>query len=150
MKHCVLLSGGYDCVAVMNYAPKDADLIFFEYGQLYLEQEREAVANIEARTGRTVKRYRLEIPHNAKARNFTFISYVVSMGYDVVWTGTRNVLPLFDKYKDSNWFTLKRFARILRARVRMPVVALPKSAIRLLAARIIPLDLIFSSENFKA
>ena len=49
-----------------------------------------------------------------------------AMGYNEVIIGTRNLLPIFDKHGDSNWFNLKLLQHLCGIYINMPVVGLFK------------------------
>jgi hypothetical protein len=44
------------------------------------------------------------------------------MGYDEVIIGTRNIFPLFDKYKDSNWLNIKLYQYLHGCYINMPLI----------------------------
>jgi hypothetical protein len=55
-------------------------------------------------------------------RNYYLIAEIKKMGYDEVIIGTRNIMPFFDKYKDSNWFNLKIYQYLMGIYVNMPLI----------------------------
>lgn len=115
------MSGGADSIAC-GEIEKDYDCIFFDYGQEYYEQELHCAIEycknkninliIENRNWHT----------DIKNRNYYLIAECIKLGYDEVIIGTRNLIPLFDKYKDSNWLNLKVYQYLMGIYINMPVV----------------------------
>lgn len=120
-KKVLLLSGGTDSIAC-GELEKDYDCIFFDYGQSYLKEElscaieycnkKNLILNIEKRNWHT----------DIKNRNYYLIAECIKMGYDEVIIGTRNIIPLFDKYKDSNWVNLKIYQYLTKTYINMPLI----------------------------
>lgn len=74
-----------------------------------------------------------------------FISTLTQLGYDEVIIGTRNLLPFFDKYKDSNWFNLKIYQYLLGVYINAPLIGLFKKQIKKKCQQ----EGYYSSENYK-
>jgi hypothetical protein len=120
-RKALLLSGGADSIACAELE-KDYDCIFFDYGQSYINNElfcameycknKNISLRIEKRTWHT----------DIKNRNYYLIAECIKMGYDEVIIGTRNLIPLFDKYKDSNWFNLKIYQYLTKTYINMPLI----------------------------
>lgn len=120
-KKALLLSGGMDSVACA-FIEKDYDCIYFNYGQKYHEKEYpHAVALAKYLDKELIvieKKWWTDIVN----RNFYMISELKVLGYDEVILGTRNVLPFFDKYGDSNWFNLKLYQYLFQIYINMPLI----------------------------
>lgn len=128
MKTALLLSGGYDSVAcLIKY--RNADLFFFNYNQSYLEQELKSVKYIERELLKPVQIIKKDWHTDIKNRNFLMIAELNSLGYNKIIIGTRNLIPLFDKYKDSNWLSLKILSLLFRIKIKMPLVGMSKKEI---------------------
>lgn len=125
---CVLFSGGWDSVAAA-LIDRESPLIFFNYGQIYFENEREAVLKFSAAFKRKTKILSVKLGHDAERRNFLLLSELKRRGYSEVVTGNRNILPIFDKYKDSNWLSMKMFGYLMNMKIEMPVVGWTKKRI---------------------
>lgn len=133
MKTAVLFSGGWDsaaCVIKLMERGEQFDLFFVNYGQTYVDNERAAVSKFITHFGlQAVERTARHIRHDQPGRNFMFIAEAAADGYERVISGSRNVLPWFDKYRDSNWVALKLFAWSLKIRIELPVVGQSKRRI---------------------
>lgn len=125
MKTVVLLSGGWDsaaCVFRMKELGEEFDLMFVDYGQKYRDRELEKAALLaEFLLMPLLIRTAPCIRCDQRGRNFAFIMEMQKAGYDRVVIGSRNVLPMFDKYKDSNWWSLKAFGRLMQMRIVTPI-----------------------------
>jgi hypothetical protein len=120
-KKVLLLSGGADSIACAELE-KDYDCIFFDYGQFYSKLEFDcAVKYCEKKNIKLIIKKR-KWHTDIKNRNFYLISECIKLGYDEVIIGTRNVFPFFDKYKDSNWLSLKLFQFLTRTYINMPLI----------------------------
>lgn len=128
MKTCILFSGGWDSVAVA-LIEKDADLVFFDYGQKYYHNEAKTALKFAEEHGRTLTIRGIPLEHDIERRNFYLILEAKKMGYQKIYTGNRNLIPLFDKYRDSNWLTLKILALISNLKIKMPIVGWDKKRI---------------------
>lgn len=128
MKSCVLFSGGWDSMAVA-LGVQSADLIFFHYGQIYANNEYEAAKKYAMASDRVLAVSDLELEHDMERRNFYFIAEAKRLGYERVYSGSRNLLPWFDKYKDSNWLSLKAFGYLMNVDVQLPIVGWSKKKI---------------------
>lgn len=133
ISRCVLFSGGWDSVAAaLKYHEPvswNYHLLFFDYGQIYLEKELEVAHKFAAHYGRILKVHKLPLEHDMERRNFYFLMEAKRLGYKTVITGNRNIAPIFDKYKDSNYLSIKAFAHLINLKVWMPVSAWPKSKV---------------------
>jgi len=120
-RQALLFSGGYDSAAVW-FKIKDqeyTDLVFIDYGQLYLDNELEKAKQFAERVGKELRVVSILGETDMKDRNIIFIQTLLRLGYTTVYLGCRNVLPIFDKYKDSNWLRLKWIFGDL---VKLPIV----------------------------
>jgi hypothetical protein len=139
-KKALLISGGYDSVAILEMIDRsEYDYFFIDYSQSYLKEEINACIEVE-------KYYRIKINNikvdnwgtDIKNRNFYMIMKLQEMGYETICTGSRNVFPFFDKYKDSNYVSLKLFALLNRIVIETPLTFITKKHI----VNRIPKDLI--------
>lgn len=148
MKTALLLSGGYDsvlCYFLLNNL--DLDLFFFNYGQSYIEQELKSVKELSLFINKDFIVIDKSWYNDIKNRNFLMISELVSLGYNKIIIGSRNFLPLFDKYKDSNLLTLKLFSFIMRIKIITPLVLYPKWLIKNKLKKYYPLEKLYTTEN---
>lgn len=128
MKTCVLFSGGWDsAAAALLTKDQKPDLLFFNYGQIYYEQEIIAAKKFADNFNLILIQKLLPIGHDAERRNFYFVLEAKKLGYQKIITGNRNIFPWFDKYKDSNWLSLKILAWLMNVKICMPIIAWPKS-----------------------
>lgn len=127
-KTALLFSGGYDSAAVWFKVkePDYTDLVFIDYGQLYLDKELEKAKLFAERLGKELRVVKIAGTTDMKDRNIIFIRTLLRLGYTNVYLGCRNVLPIFDKYKDSNWWRLKWIFGDL---VKLPIVGWNKRKI---------------------
>jgi len=120
-RKALLLSGGMDSIACATIE-KDYDCIYFNYGQVYHAEEYPMALSMAMKLGKELivinKDWYTDIPN----RNYLMISEIKLLGYDEVIIGTRNLLPLFDKYKDSNWFNLKLYQYLIGIYINMPLI----------------------------
>lgn len=125
MKQALLFSGGWDSVlcAIKN---KNAELIFIDYNQLYLENEKIAALKIAKELNRPLKIIKLPLKTDQSRRNFFFILELKRLNYSSIIIGTRNLFPIFDNYKDSNWFSLKLLSYLIDIQIIMPIILYPK------------------------
>ena len=128
MKKCILFSGGWDSVAVA-LMEKEADLLFFNYGQTYFLNELEVADSFAKKHNRNLIVKTLDLKHDIERRNFYLILEAKKLGYQKVFTGNRNILPIFDKYKDSNWLTLKILGHLSNLKIVMPIAGWGKKRI---------------------
>lgn len=128
MKEVILFSGGYDSMAVAIMNP-DIDLLFIDYDQSYRAKEMEVVLKYRDQHRRNILFTNLKLGHDQERRNYYFLLEAKRIGYDIIYTGNRNILPWFDKYKDSNWFNLKIFAKLINIKIKMPVIGWSKRSI---------------------
>lgn len=124
----VLFSGGWDSTLCALMYPK-ADLVFFDYGQTYEAIEFSTANKIANELNRRFKFKSIHLGHDAKNRNFKLIMALHNEGYEKIIIGSRNLLPIFDKYKDSNWLSLKMFSWLLRIKIIMPITGYTKKRI---------------------
>lgn len=128
MNKCILFSGGWDSVAVA-LMETEADLLFFNYGQTYFINELEVADSFAKKHKRNLIVKKLELKHDIERRNFYLLMEAKRLGYQIVFTGNRNILPIFDKYKDSNYLTLKIFGYLSNLKIKMPIVGWGKKKI---------------------
>jgi len=117
----LLLSGGADSIACAELE-KDYDCIFFDYGQSYCSKELNCAIEYCKIKGIDLKIEKRNWHTDIKNRNYYLIAECVKLGYDEIIIGTRNIIPLFDKYKDSNWFNLKIYQYLTKVYINMPLI----------------------------
>lgn len=132
----VLFSGGWDSVfcavhAIEHYGHDRVRLLFFDYGQPYLEQET-AAADYAARTMR-LPMERVTMPQLEGVsgvfddRNGKLLRETLRLGdVSIIYFGCRCPLPVFDKFGDSNMVWGMKQAHNLGFSIEMPCVLLPK------------------------
>ncbi len=124
---CVLFSGGWDSAAcVIKYQHLNPDLIFFNYGQNYLNNELAAARDFALHFNLTLKVIDYPLGHDFQRRNFHLITQAQRLGYKTIIIGARNLIPLTDPYKDSNWWSLRCFGRLMGIRLLNPMVGRTK------------------------
>ena len=130
----VLLSGGCEstgCLlrAMEEFSRTDIICYFFEYGQPYLKQERAAVFALQKQLGFVLSVIKLtEVERTKKVfknRNEIFIRSVAKDLPDAIWFGCRAPLPMFDTYKDSNWWFAHKLSRSIGIKIRTPFIMIP-------------------------
>ena len=130
MKSCVLFSGGWDSAAcVLKYYDQKPDILFFNYGQTYLYHEQNAAERFARFFELRLQKHQLPLCHDMPRRNFYFISEAKRLRYGQVILGSRNLIPAFDKYKDSNFLSLKLFGYLMGMDVRLPISGWTKSRV---------------------
>lgn len=156
MKSVLLFSGGWDSIAAY-YASKSKnslDLLFVNYGQLYLDHELESARKFAHHVGKPLSV--LDVPnmeHDNERRNFLLLAEAKKLKYQKVVTGSRNLLPWFDRYRDSNYLYLKIQAHLLNMEVELPVLLWRKQKIVSYVQRRYshrPYNCYNNSTNFKA
>lgn len=155
----VLLSGGYESVgcllrALEKHPKTDIVCYFFEYGQPYLKQERAAVFALQKQLGFVLSVVRLTDMQRSdkvfKNRNEIFIRVAASDMPDAIWFGCRAPLPVFDPYKDSNWWFAYKLGRQLKVKIQTPFIMVPDFLIHsLVYGNGIPSKCIYSSKGYK-
>lgn len=120
-RKALLLSGGMDSVACA-LLEKDFDCIYFNYGQEYHDLEFPCAQDMAKHLKKDLIIINKEWKTDIQNRNYYFIAEIKRMGYDEVIIGTRNLLPLFDKYKDSNWFNMKLYQYLVGIYINMPLI----------------------------
>lgn len=125
MKSALLLSGGWDSAACFFKTNVD-DLVFFSYGQRYCLKEMIAAIRLCESAGRRLMVFNLNLGHDAERRNFLMLAAMKQNGYGRVVVGSRNVLPQFDRYKDSNWWSLKSFGHLMNMQIELPITGWTK------------------------
>ncbi len=130
MKTCVLFSGGWDsaAAALWHYNLKP-DLLFISYGQTYINKELLSAKDFAQAIGLKLHTKSLDLSHDHPLRNLYLILEAKRLGYDRIVFGSRNLAPLFDKYKDSNWLGLKIFSWLMKVDLKLPVTGWPKRLI---------------------
>jgi 7-cyano-7-deazaguanine synthase in queuosine biosynthesis len=129
-KKALLISGGYDSVAILEMIDKKKyDYYFFDYGQSYSKEERNAITQVEKYYNIKIETIKKKWHTDIRNRNFLFINTLQELGYQTICTGSRNVLPLFDKYKDSNYVNLKLLAYVNRIVIETPLTFCTKKQI---------------------
>lgn len=117
----LLLSGGADSIACAELE-KNYDCIFFDYGQSYCKEELKCAIEYCKNKNIELIIEKREWHTDIKNRNYYLIAECIKLGYDEVIIGTRNIIPLFDKYKDSNWFNLKIYQYLTKIYINMPLI----------------------------
>jgi hypothetical protein len=144
-KRALLLSGGMDSIACAMIE-RDFDCIYFNYDQEYHDLEfpkaKQMADLLDKELIIITKKWGTDIQN----RNYYLISEVKKLGYDEVIIGTRNLLPIFDKYKDSNWLNLKIFQYLIGIYINMPLIGLFKWQIK---SKLNGYNDYYSTENYK-
>ena len=148
-KRCVLLSGGMDSVAAAHFEDNDdLDYIYVNYGQEYHELEYPHAKKYAESKNKELQVINCDWEHDIQNRNYYLISLVKQLGYEEVILGTRNLLPFFDKYKDSNWLNLKILQYLYGIYINMPLIGQFKFQVK---NKLKGTDLTyFSSENWNS
>jgi hypothetical protein len=120
-KKALLLSGGMDSVACA-LIESDFDCIYFNYGQAYHKKEYPMAVEMAKTLNKDLIVIKKKWHTDIENRNYYLIAEIKKLGYDEVIIGTRNILPLFDKYKDSNWFNLKIYQYLMGIYINMPLI----------------------------
>ena len=145
-RKALLLSGGMDSVACA-FIEKDFDCIYFDYGQIYHSEEYPYAQQLANQLGKVLFVIKRNWWTDIENRNYLMISELKVMGYDEVIIGTRNVLPLFDKYGDSNWFNLKVYQYLVGIYINMPLIGNMKWQVK---KKLNKYNKYYSTENYKA
>lgn len=130
MKTALLISGGWDSVACYYLnKKKKLDLLFINYNQNYYDNEIKVLTNLMVSERREFKIINLNLYHDIERRNFYFITELKKLGYKKIIIGSRNILPVFDKYKDSNYLSLKLFGYLMGIKIALPVCGWSKKKV---------------------
>jgi hypothetical protein len=131
-KRAILLSGGMDSIAALNIENTDnLDLFFFDYNQEYKDLEiKHALKAAKKINKKLTIIKKSDWEHDIQNRNYYMMSELKKMGYEEVVIGTRNFLPIFDKYGDSNYINLKIYQYLFNIYVNMPLIGLFKFMIK--------------------
>lgn len=130
MRTVLLFSGGWDSAAAYYETQiMDPELMFISYGQKYMMNELNAAKLFGEENGEEILLAELDLSHDQERRNFFFITEMKRLGYDRVIVGSRNIHPLFDKYKDSNWWSLRKFGKLMNIEIVQPIVGWNKRKI---------------------
>lgn len=133
-------SGGWDsaaCAAIAARRGERALLVFYDYGQPYAAEEREAADHVAEHLCMTICFVVLgsiagDTSGHFEDRNARLLSAAaLEWPGSPIYFGTRNVLPVFDRHGDSNWLWSRRFAARERLELRTPLVGWPKVAVGL-------------------
>jgi hypothetical protein len=123
MRTCLLFSGGWDSAAAFYASKKKiSDLLFIDYNQTYLKNELESCTKFAEYNNQILVVSKLDLKDDIEGRNFYFLMEAKRLGYTHVVMGTRNILPLFDRFKDSNWFSIKLFCRLVNINFVLPIL----------------------------
>lgn len=132
MRTAIMFSGGWDSAAAaiktMNKTI-DFDLIFFAYNQSYLGNELKAAIKFANYFNLNLRIIKLDLVHDQPRRNFHFIAELHRRGYRRIVSGSRNLAPPFDRYRDSNFISLKLLGLLFGVSIEMPVVGQSKRRI---------------------
>jgi 7-cyano-7-deazaguanine synthase in queuosine biosynthesis len=115
-------------MAVALMKPR-ADLVFFDYGQKYVANELRIAKQFSVNTGRPLLVLTLPLTHDQERRNFYLLLEAKRNGYQRVYTGNRNLIPWTDKYRDSNWVSLKLLGWLSNLDIRLPITGWTKKTI---------------------
>lgn len=146
-KRALLLSGGADSVACFFIENNnDIDLIYFNYGQVYHNEEYPHALKLAQSFNKSLIVIEKNWGQDPINRNYLFVIELKKLGYDEVILGTRNIFPFFDKYKDSNWLNLKILQYIFNIYINMPLIGQFKWQIK---NKIGKKATFFSTENYE-
>ena len=120
-KKALLLSGGMDSIACATIE-NNFDCIYFNYGQEYHSKEYPMAIEMAKKLNKELIVLNRDWYTDIENRNYYLIAEIKKLGYDEVIIGTRNIIPLFDKYKDSNWFNLKIYQYLIGIYINMPLI----------------------------
>jgi len=132
MKKCITISGGFDsaCLPFLVDNLNEWDLVFFDYNQIYKQSELQKAQKYAEKLNKKLNIIRIEdMHHDQERRNFLFLFKLKTIGYDIVMMGCRNILPTFDRYKDSNLINLKFMAYLLHIQIKLPIVGWRKGRV---------------------
>lgn len=124
----VLFSGGWDSTLCALKHP-NAELLFVNYGQNYVDQELKTAQKIAEELNKKLIVVSIYLGHDAKNRNFNLIMIARGLGFDKIIVGVRNLFPAFDKYKDSNWWSIFKFGRDNNINIKTPIIGYKKKFI---------------------
>lgn len=131
-KECVTISGGFDsgCLPFIIKDTINIDFIFFNYNQGYLKKELQKAEKLAGIFNKKLIILTIpEMKHDQERRNFLFLSELKKLQYTSVTMGNRNILPIFDKYRDSNFLELKIFAYFLNLKLSLPITGWSKNKV---------------------
>ncbi len=151
----VLFSGGWDstyCLIRALNTERDVVAVFFDYGQPYLRQEQKSAQAIAQRLQVRKKEVtfwpRLANDSGAfEARNAVLLSLVAAARPRCIYFGSRNLLPLMDRYGDSNWLFARRASRVFGLPIKTPCTGRTKHSIIRRVVKSVSEDLIYSTEK---
>lgn len=130
MKTALLFSGGWDSIACyFETLHLNPDLLFFFYNQNYQTNEVKSARQFADHFREPLREQFVDLVHDQERRNFFLIAEAKRLGYERVILGSRNVLPLFDRFKDSNYYSLKAFGRLMNVEVVLPITGWNKRKI---------------------
>lgn len=130
MKTALLFSGGWDSVACyFETLHLNPDLLFFFYNQTYQTNEAKSARQFADYYREELIEKFVDLVHDQERRNFYLIAEAKRLGYERVILGSRNFIPLFDRYKDSNWWSLKQFGKMMNVEVVLPITGWSKEKI---------------------
>ena len=130
-RRALLLSGGWDSVAILDMIDREKyDYFFFDYAQRYAREEREAVEQVAAYYGLHLHYIVTSWGTDCKNRNFRMLMRLHCEGYDRICIGARSPLPGFDRYFDSNLVSLQLFGLVMRMTIETPLIGWTKRSIK--------------------
>ena len=166
MNNVVLLSGGWESALCAAVACREAPIgrpiipVFVDYGQSFLVQElraARAVAHKLHLDDLIVVQENLDDANRhgriIYGRNERFLMAALDRvpRVESLYFGSRNLLTIFDKYKDSNYQWGKQMGKKYHIDVQMPATLMPKWLVkRVVNVNGIPASMIFSSEGLVA
>lgn len=133
LKKCITISGGFDsgCIPFLFQNIIDEyDFIFFNYNQNYLKHEKATALKLATKFKKNLIEIEMkDMTHDHERRNFLFIAKLKQLQYSEIMMGNRNLLPFFDKYKDSNFIYLKILGFLLFIKIKLPILGWNKKKI---------------------
>ena len=133
MEKVITISGGFDsgCLPFLFLKKiEEYDFLFFRYNQIYLDFELEKATLFSTEFGK--KLIIVDCPllqHDHSRRNFIFVSKLKELNYSEVVMGNRNIFPLWDHYRDSNWCYLKMVGFLFDIKVTLPLFGWSKGRV---------------------
>lgn len=152
----VLFSGGHEstlCAILAHEKQINAVLCFVEYGQPYLQQERNACQYVsEALSMPLLVRQTASMKCDNGVfadRNETFLRIAAEVADGDIWFGARGLFNCFDTYGDSNRQFADSMEKQINRRIVTPLLMWPKPLIKHRIRRSgLDMSRLFSSHGF--
>jgi hypothetical protein len=135
----VLFSGGWDstyCLLKARERERSPVIALYgNYGQTFFGPEFDSAVRITAQAHTTLHLIDFWPKGGANSggtfadRNSRFIIAAARLEARVIYFGSRNVFPAFDKHGDSNWFFARRMSKEVGIPIITPCTAIPKQMI---------------------